>query len=271
MKALALALCLLPAAAGAQVTDFAFSFDGPFGSYDRNQLQRGLQVYTQVCANCHGLDMVAFRNLADAGGPALPPDQMRAYAQVIEVPDGAGGFRAGQPTDYFLPSAEEHAPDLSLMAKARTGHGGLSRLWLGMGGADYIASYIAGYAPPPDCAPADFPGFYNTVFKSGGYPAECRDAAGNPTVPGSWTQMEPPLIGDDVGYEDGTEATLTQEAQDIAAFLMWAAEPKQNDRKAVGMTAVVFLAVLAWVLFMVNRQLWAPYKPRRSTEKDVDW
>ncbi|WP_273690736.1 cytochrome c1 [Ketogulonicigenium vulgare] len=270
MKRLALALMLLPGLAAAEVTDFSFSFDGPFGSYDRNQLQRGLQVYTQVCANCHGLEYVAFRSLADLGGPALSEDQTRAYAAGVEVPDGAGGFRTGIPTDYFLQSAEEHAPDLSLMAKARTGHAGFERLWRGMGGADYIASYIAGYREAPACAPADFPGFYNIAFESGGFPPACRDGDGNPTVPGSWTQMEPPLIGDDVTYEDGTPATLTQEAQDIAAFLMWTAEPKQDQRKTFGLTAVGFLAVLAWLLFMVNRQIWAPYRPSRAA-KDEDW
>ena len=112
-----------------EIHDFAFSFEGPFGSYDQMQLQRGLQVYTEICAACHGLELVAFRNLADEGGPHLPEDQMRAYAEFYEVFDqalfdGEGDFRPATPADHFPGSSLSSAPDLSLMAKARAGFHG---------------------------------------------------------------------------------------------------------------------------------------------------
>ena len=168
----ALALGLTAGAVSAEVevemTDFAFPFEGPFGSYDTNQLQRGLQLFTEVCSACHGIKRVAFRTLADEGGPALPADQMRAYAAGIDVfdqalLDGEGDYRPATPADYFPVGGMPQAPDLSLMAKARAGfHGpygtGLAQLFKGMGGAEYIASILSGYEDPPACAPEDFPG-----------------------------------------------------------------------------------------------------------------
>lgn len=162
----------------------------------------------------------------------------------------------------------ETAPDLSLMAKARAGfHGpygtGLAQLFRGMGGAEYIASLMTGYAPEPDCAPDGIPGYYyNTAFANGGYPESCLDENREHTVPGSWISMPPPLYGEDVDFADGHSNELHHEAQDVAAFLMWAAEPHLNARKQAGLTGILFLTVLAVLLYLTNKRLWAPHKGR---------
>lgn len=255
-----------------EIIDFAFSFEGPFGSFDQMQLQRGLQVYTEICAACHGLELVAFRNLSDEGGPGLPEDQMRAYAEFYEVFDqslfdGEGDFRPATPADHFPGSNVANAPDLSLMAKARAGfHGpygtGLSQLVNGMGGAEYIASLMVGYHEEPECALEGEPmdGFYNAAFGAGGYPDSCYDEHGHRTVPGSWIGMSQPLWGDDVFYEDGSPTDLESVSMDVAAFLMWTAEPKLVARKQAGLTGVIFLTVLSVLLYLTNKRLWAPHK-----------
>ena len=233
--------------AGGHVTDFDFSFEGPFGSYDQMQLQRGLQVYTEICAACHGLQYVPIRTLGDEGGPHLPEDQVRAYAEFWEVYDPEiEDFRTATPNDHFPPSGLENAPDLSLMAKARAGfHGpyglGINQLLKGMGGPEYIASLLTAYT------------------------GEEKEEAGailyeNEIFPGGYIAMSQPLYGDDVVYEDGTEATIEQQAQDVAAFLMWTAEPKLNARKEAGFVSVLFLIVLSVLLYLTNKRLWKPIK-----------
>jgi ubiquinol-cytochrome c reductase cytochrome c1 subunit len=261
------------------VEDYAFSYEGPFGSFDQNQLQRGLQIYTEVCSACHGMKYVAIRTIGDAGGPAIPEDQVRAYAALFPLndPDSnpqlfdreKGDYRPLTPADHFPANNALGAPDLSLMAKARAGfHGpygtGLSQLFNGMGGPEYIASLLNGYAEPPACAPENFVGSYNTVFASGGFPESCKDEHGNHTVPGSWIGMAQPLYGDDVVYADGHDADLHHEAMDVAAFLMWTAEPKMMARKHAGLTGVIFLTILAALLYATNKRLWAPHKHKRD-------
>jgi ubiquinol-cytochrome c reductase cytochrome c1 subunit len=246
LVALGLATAAHGAEEGGHVTDFAFSFEGPFGSFDQAQLQRGLQVYTEICAACHGLKYVTFRSLAEPGGPNLPEEQMRAYAAQFEVEDPrTGEFRPAEPTDHFPPGSVENAPDLSLMAKARAGfHGpiglGINQLIHGMGGPEYIASMLTSFT------------------------GESREEAGvtlhENAAFGGYMAMAPVLYGDDVAYEDGTEATPEQIAQDVAAFLMWAAEPKMMVRKQAGLSAVLFLGILAGLLYLTNKQIWAPVK-----------
>ena len=195
----------------AHVEDFDFSFEGPFGSFDANQLQRGLQIYTEVCSACHGMKFVPIRTLADEGGPHLPEDQVRAYAANFDIFDPElDDTRPGTPVDHFPESALDTAPDLSLMAKKRAGfHGpyglGINQFFKGMGGPEYIASLLTGYEEAPACAPEDFPGHYNTAFASGGFPESCKDEEGHATVGGSWIAMAPPLYGDDVTYNEASE------------------------------------------------------------------
>lgn len=262
------------AAGDAHVHDYAFSFEGPFGSYDQNQLQRGLKIYTEVCSACHGLKYVAFRTLAEAGGPHYSEDQVIAYSSQFEVYDAEiEDYRAARSSDYFPASAVSNAPDLSLMAKARAGfHGpygtGLAQLFRGMGGAEYVASLLAGYEENPECAPDGLAGlYYNTAFANGGYPDSCKDEHGHHMVPGSWIAMAPPLSGEDVDFDDGHSNSLHHEAQDVAAFLMWTAEPKMDARKRAGLVGVLFLTVLAVLLYLTNKRLWAPIKHRHKDEE----
>lgn len=259
-------------AAGAEgvVVDRDFSFEGPFGAFDQTQLQRGLKVYTQVCSACHGLQYVPLRTLGDEGGPNLPADQVRAYASQYEVYDEEeDDYREATPTDTFPKSSLENAPDMSLMAKKRAGfHGpygtGLNQLFKGMGGPEYIYSLMVGYEDPPACAPDDMEGSYNVAFTAGGFPSECKDEDGHNTVPGSWINMAQPLWGDDVEYDDGTQATLEQQAEDVSAFLMWTAEPKMMARKNAGLTGVIFLTVLSVLLYLTNKRIWAPVKGKKN-------
>ena len=269
--ALALSLPGAAHAAGgvAHVENYAFPFQGPFGSYDQMQLQRGLQVFTEVCSACHGLKYVPLRTLADEGGPGLPADQVRAYAGQFEIFDPEiDDFRPRVPTDHFPESGLENAPDLSLMAKARAGfHGpyglGINQLMNGIGGPEYIASLMTHYEENPSCAPDGIDGlYYNTAFANGAVPDTCKDEHGAPTIAGSFIAMAPPLGDDYVVFADGSPADLESAAKDVAAFLMWAAEPKLNARKEAGFTAVMFLSVLAVLLYLTNKRLWAPVKRR---------
>jgi len=235
-----------------EITDYDFSFEGPFGTYDRNQLQRGLQVYTEVCASCHGLEKVAFRNLSDPNGPELPEDQMRAYAEFYEIWDPElRDWRTAAGPDKFPESQFEGAPDLSLMAKSRVGFSGpyglgINQLMNGMGGAEYIASFANGFNG-------------EEKFEAGSMFYYNKASA-------SWVSMAPVLYDDGIVYEDGTPATADQQAQDVAAFLMWTAEPKMVERKQAGFVGVIFLSVLAALLYLTNKQLWAPIK--RAAKED---
>ncbi|WP_299960502.1 cytochrome c1 [uncultured Roseobacter sp.] len=237
-------------AAGAydtHIEDFDFSFEGPFGTYDQNQLQRGLQVYTEVCAACHGLKFVPIRSLSEEGGPSMPEDQVRAYAENFEVFDPElDDFRTALPSDHFPASGLENAPDLSLMAKARAGfHGpyglGINQFFKGIGGPEYIASLLTGYT------------------------GEEKEEAGvilyeNKAFPGGWISMAPPLYGEDVEYADGHENDLHHIAEDVSAFLMWTAEPKMMARKQAGFAGVMLLTLLSVLLYLTNKRLWAPVK-----------
>ena len=235
----------LAAGEATHITDYAFSFEGPFGTYDTAQLQRGLQVYTEVCSACHGLQHVALRSLSDAAGPALSDESVRTYAASIEVPDGEGGYRAAAGPDHFPQSSNEQAPDLSLMAEARAGfHGpyglGINQLMRGIGGPEYIASFLTGFTG-------------EEVEQGGSIFYENSAFGGN-------VAMNPVLFEGGVEYSDGTVATEAQQAQDVAAFLMWAAEPNLPHRKQWGFVGVLFLTLLASLLYLTNKRLWAPVK-----------
>ena len=280
MAAALLAALLLPGAgvaaeAEGEVTDFAFSFEGPFGTFDQMQLQRGLQVYNTICSGCHGLQYLSFRALGDPTGPGLPEEQVRAIAAQYQCADpdlAPGETRACLPSDRFPPNTSVGAPDLTLMAKARAGfHGpyglGINQLLYGLGGPEYIASLLLGYT------------------------GEEHEMAGailyeNEVFPGGMIAMAPPLFGDDVEYavydatggepevEEGEEIayvppepTLEQEAVDVSAFLMWAAEPTMVERKQAGFRNLVMIVVLAVLLYFTNKKLWAPIKHRQERKE----
>ncbi|MDX5382295.1 MAG: cytochrome c1 [Rhodobacterales bacterium] len=241
----------MAAGAAGHVEDVDFSFEGPFGTFDQNQLQRGLQVYTEVCAACHGLKYVPLRTLADEGGPNLPEDQVRAYAGQFEIFDAElDDFRPRTETDHFPGSSLSNAPDLSLMAKARAGfHGpygtGLNQLFKGMGGPEYIHSLLMGYTGEEKVEAG------TTLYE-------------NKAFPGGWIAMAPPLYEDQLEYADGHSNEMEAVAEDVAAFLMWTAEPKMMARKQTGFIAVLFLSVLTVLLYLTNKRIWMPVKRKEK-------
>lgn len=232
------------------VKDKAFSFEGPFGTYDRGALQRGFQVYKEVCSACHGLNHLAFHNLDEAGGPEFTEAQAKALAAAVKLPadpndKGETTDDKGQPlmrpatlADHFpSPFPNEQAarannggalpPDLSMVVKAREG------------GPQYVYSIITGFGgTPPHGFKVTDGKYYNPYFEG-------------------WNiGMPPPLKDGSVTYSDGTKATLDQEASDVVTFLTWAGEPKMEERKRLGFGVMVFLICLAGLLFAAYRKVW---------------
>jgi ubiquinol-cytochrome c reductase cytochrome b/c1 subunit len=238
-----------------------WSFAGPFGLYDRAQLQRGFRVYREVCQSCHGLTLLSFRNLAEPGGPEFSRAQAAAVAAEYKIKDGpndqgemyerpgrlADRFPAPFPNDQAARLANGGAlpPDLSVIAKARTYERGFPWFVFDMvtqyqeNGVDYIVALLKGYEP----APAGF-----------NLPA---GASYNKYFPGHSIGMPPPLQDGQVQYTDGTPATLDQYAKDVTAFLMWAAEPHLEARKRLGFQVMIFLVVLAGLLYFTKKKVWS--------------
>jgi cytochrome c1 len=237
-----------------------WSFAGPFGKFDRGQLQRGLKVYREVCSVCHGLKMIAFRNLAEPGGPGFTTAQAEAIAAEYKVQDGPNDQgemfeRPGRLADYFpAPFPNDQAararynavpPDLSVIAKARGYERGFPYWLLDMltqyqeHGVDYISALLQGYEDKPPASVTVPPGtFYNKYY------------------PGHTIAMPPLLTDKLVDYTDGSPTTVEQYSKDIAAFLMWTAEPHLEQRKRVGMQVFVFLVVLAGLLYFTKKKVW---------------
>jgi len=218
----------------------SWSFNGVFGAFDKGALQRGFQVYQEVCAGCHGLEYIAFRNLTELG---LSEDQVKAIAAEFEVEDGPDDegemFTRPAILSDILPApfANDNAarasnngalpPDLSLMAKARTG------------GPDYLHALLTGYEDAPDDVVLNEGMSYNLYFR------------------GNQIAMPPPLDDDAVEYTDGTAATVEQMSADVSHFLMWAAEPKLEVRKRMGLKVMLFLLVLTALLYASKRKVWS--------------
>jgi cytochrome c1 len=270
IRALAAALLLIIAPAGALLAQEhthetatppknRWSFSSPFGKFDRGQLQRGFKVYREVCSTCHGLSLVAFRNLADPGGPGFTPAQARAIAGEYKVqagPNDQGEMfeRPGQLADHFPnPFPNEQAararynavpPDLSVIAKARGYERGFP-FWAfdiftqyQEQGVDYITALLQGYVDPPQEMTIPPGAFYNKYF------------------PGNTLVMPPPLSDGRVDYTDGAPATVEQYAKDISAFLMWTAEPHLEARKRIGLQVFVFLVIFAGLLYFTKKKVW---------------
>ena len=239
--------------------NYSWSFSGPFGTYDKAQLQRGFQVYREVCSSCHSLNLVSFRNLAEEGGPGFPVDVVKALAAEYEVeaePDDNGDvnprpaipsdrFPAPFPNDAAAKASNNGAypPDFSLLAKARAAERGFPLFVFDIftqyqeSGPDYIVSLLAGY-------PSDEPnesGAYDNPYYLGG-PA---------------LAMAPPLSADQVEYADGTPQTVEQYSKDVAAFMMWAAEPHLEARKSTGFSVMLFLIVFAGLLYFTKKKIWS--------------
>ena len=214
--------------------------NGMFGSFDRAAVQRGLQVYREVCAACHSLHFVAFRTLGDVGYTEDEVKAIAAQATVQDGPNDQGDMfeRPGIPSDRFpSPFPNEQAaaaanggkapPDLSLMAKARED------------GTSYIYSLLTGYEEPPAGVELPPGGHFNVSF------------------PGHVIAMPPPLSADQVTFADGTPASVDQMAADVAQFLTWAAEPKLEARKHTGIKVMLFLIVMTALTFALKRKIWA--------------
>jgi ubiquinol-cytochrome c reductase cytochrome c1 subunit len=262
LAAAALTLATVPAFAAEgqkDAKDIPFSFEGPFGHFDRGQLQRGYKVYKEVCADCHSMRLLHFRNLADHGGPEFSEAQVKSLAASFTVKDGPGDDgemfdRPGLPSDPFpSPFANEQAarnsnggalpPDLSLITKARAGwYGTFNQLVNGIGGPQYVYSVLTGYEQAPAEIAKEAPEgkHYNPYFASG-----------------HWITMAPQLPDQRVTFDDGAPNKTDDMARDVSAFLAWAAEPKMEERKSMGFVSIIYLAVLAVLMYLVKNKIWA--------------
>lgn len=236
-----------------------WSFAGPFGKYDKAQLQRGLKVFTEVCSACHSMNLVAFRTLEDLG---YSEAQVKAFAANYEVTDGPNAdgemfTRKAVPSDHFpspFPNKEAAAaanggaapPDFSLIAKARGVTRGFPTFVFDIftqyqqGGPDYIHALLTGYQDPPEGVEVAEGTHFNPYF-----------------IAGQALAMAAPLSDGQVTYDDGSPETLEQYSTDVSAFLMWAAEPHLEDRKRMGFMVMVFLAIFAALIYLTKKSVYA--------------
>jgi ubiquinol-cytochrome c reductase cytochrome c1 subunit len=241
-----------------------WSFSGPFGTYDQAQLQRGFKVYREVCSQCHALNLVAFHDLGGPGGPFWDPKypnpndnpyvkQIASEYKVSDIDPDTGDTvqRAATSADHPpAPYPNDIAakatlggapPDMSLVVKAREG------------GPDYVYSLVTGYAPAPAGLNVPPGKFYNP-YLMGDLSTSWKGSGQAPV--GGIIAMPPPLTAGKVTFDDGTPSTLDQEAQDIAAFLTWASDPKMDERKQTGLAVMIYLVVFSGLLYASYRRIW---------------
>ena len=220
-----------------------WSFKGLFGKFDRGSLQRGYQVYTEVCASCHSMKYLSYRNLGEEGGPEFSIEQVKAIAASFEVTDGPNDdgemfSRPAKLSDKFVNPYENvkaaqaanggaYPPDMSVLAKARSG------------GVDYIYSVLLGYEDPPIGVTLDDGVYYNKYMY------------------GNNIKMSQPLYDGSVEYADGTEATEEQMAKDVTTFLMWAAEPQLEARHRMGLKVIIYLIILTILVYFSMKKIWS--------------
>ena len=246
--------------------DVQWSFEGPFGKFDQIQLQRGYKVYREVCSACHAMHLVSFRNLGDKGGPFYNDKYknsndnpwVKAIAKDYEVADidsetGDVIKRPATAADRFpSPYANEAAaragnggalpPDMSLLAKARSG------------GPEYIYSLLTGYKDPPAGLKVGAGQHYNPYMA--GDLTSAWSGSHEHVPPGGYIAMAAPLKAGLVTFDDGTKSTVDQQAKDVTAFLMWAAEPKMEERKKMGFAVILYLLMFSGLLYAAYRQVW---------------
>ena len=233
---------LLSASYETKPMEYDFTFNGILGTIDKNSAQRGLQIYTQICASCHGLKHLAYRNLEEIGYNKNQINNIAKQFMINDIPneDGDINQREAIYSDNFVePYPNQQAakaanngaypPDLTLMVKARKD------------GANYLRSLLLGYDEAPDGFDVG-EGYYNKY------------------MPGKVIAMPQPLYGDDVEYQDGTVATLDQEVIDIVTFLTWASMPEIEKRKSTGIKVVIFLIVMTFFFFLSYRKIWKDVK-----------
>ncbi len=223
-----------------------WSFKGLFGKFDRGALQRGYQVYTEVCSSCHSMKYLSYRNLSQKGGPEFTEEQAKAIAASFEVKDGPNAdgemfTRPGKLSDKFVMPYDNvkaaqaanggaYPPDMSVLAKARGG------------GVDYIYSLLQGYEEPPAGVTLDDGVYYNKYMY------------------GNKIKMSNQLSDGLVEYGDGTNATVEQMSKDVTTFLMWAAEPHLESRHQMGFKAIVYLIILTILVYFSMKRIWSRIK-----------
>ena len=214
-------------------------FDGFFGRFDQSSIQRGFQVYREVCAGCHGIKYIAYRDLANVG---FTTDEIKSIASEYEIIDGPNDEgemfdRLAKPSDKFVgPYLNDqearvanngaYPPDLSLITKARAG------------GADYLYNLLNGYKDPPENLEISDGMYFNTIY------------------PGNQIAMPMPIVDEIVEYEDETPATQDQIIRDVTSFLVWTAEPELEERKVLGIRVLIFLIIITLMLLAVKRKVW---------------
>ena len=220
-----------------------WSFKGLFGKFDRGSLQRGYQVYTEVCSSCHSMKYLSYRNLAEKGGPEFSEAEAKAIASSFEVIDGPNAdgemfTRPAKLSDKFVMPYENvkaaeaanggaYPPDMSVLVKARGG------------GVDYIYSLLQGYEDPPSGEILDEGVHYNKFMY------------------GNKIKMAAPLSDGLVEYGDGTEASVEQMSKDVTTFLMWAAEPHLESRHQMGFKAIIYLIILTTLVYFSMKRIWS--------------
>ncbi len=220
-----------------------WSFKGLFGKFDRGSLQRGYQVYTEVCSSCHSMKYLSYRNLVESGGPEFSEEQVKAIAANFEVVDGPNSdgemfTRPAKLSDKFVKPYENvkaaqaanggaYPPDMSVLAKARSG------------GVNYIYSVLLGYEDPPSGVTLDDGVYYNKYMY------------------GNNIKMSKPLSDDLIEYSDGTVASEEQMAKDVTTFLMWAAEPHLEARHKMGFKAILYLIILTILVYFSMKKIWS--------------
>ena len=232
-----------------------WSFKGIFGTFDRASLQRGYQVYQEVCSGCHSAQHLSYRNLSEKGGPEFSVEEAKAIAAQFEVEDGPNSdgemfIRPGRLSDKFVkpyPNVEAstaanggaYPPDMSVLAKARKG------------GADYIYSLLLGYKEPSAGFEIDEGVYYNKYMS------------------GNKIKMTTPLSDGLVEYSDGTESTTAQMAKDITTFLVWTAEPHLESQHRMGFKVIIYLIILLTLVYMSKQKVWSRFGSKNIEEEET--
>jgi len=232
-----------------------WSFKGIFGTFDRASLQRGYQVYQEVCSGCHSVQHLSYRNLSEKGGPEFSIEEAKAIATQFDVEDGPNSdgemfMRQGRLSDKFVkpyPNVEAatvanggaYPPDMSVLAKARAG------------GADYIYSLLMGYEEPPTGFELDDGVYYNKY------------------MPGNKIKMSGPLSDGIVEYSDGTKATTSQMAKDVTAFLVWTSEPHLETQHRTGFKAIIYLIILLILVYMSKQKVWSRFGSKKEPKEET--
>ena len=225
-----------------------WSFKGLIGKFDRASLQRGYQVYNEVCSSCHSMQYLSYRNLGEPGGPEFSEAEVKAIAASIEIEDGPDSqgemfTRSGRPSDKFkspypnvnasiAANGGAYPPDMSVLVKARPG------------GSNYIYSVLMGYEDPPPGMVLDDGVYYNKYMI------------------GKKIKMSSPLIDGIVEYADGSEATVDQMAKDVTTFLSWAAEPELEARHKTGIKVIIYLILLTVLVYFSMKKIWSRIDPK---------